>query len=524
MMKKLGKPLQLCWIVFVATAISCNPTQSEKQAAIVSKADIEKGKTLAATYCQSCHLLPDPSQLDGATWLRGVLPNMGPRLGIFEFNNVSYPYKKFDLELKKDFYPSQPVLSNEQWQQIINYYTSLAPDTLSVKQDRKFPIQNDLHLFLPVEPEFKYHNPAVSFVQFDSANSESPIVIADASKKEIYRYGPQLKLYDSIHSRGPVVDLLMRKEKWLVCDIGILNPNNGRYGNVTSMKFRNNYPAKADTTILFSQLQRPVQVLPVDLNNDRREDYVVCEFGFLTGQLSWMENKGNGKLVPHVLRALPGAIKAYVDDYNKDGLKDLWVLFAQGEEGVFLYTNKGSGEFEEKEVLRFPSVYGSSYFEFADFNSDGFADILYTCGDNADYSTVLKPYHGLYIFLNDGKNNFRQQYFFPINGCYKAIARDFDNDGDLDIASISYFPDYERQPEEGFVYLENTGSLNFKPFSLPAAQNGRWLTMEAGDIDRDGKIDLLLGNFAVAPSFIKSKVNWKNSPPFLLLKNTGLKN
>jgi hypothetical protein len=45
--------------------------------------------------------------------------------------------------------------------------------------------------------------------------------------------------------------------------------------------------------------------------------------------------------------------------------------------------------------------------------------------------------------------------------------------------------------------------------------------MDAGDYDADGKIDLLLGNFTVAPGFIKPNVDWKKSPPFLLLKNIG---
>src|SRR5205085_10544019 len=150
---------------------------------------------------------------------------------------------------------------------------------------------------------------------------------------------------------------------------------------------------------------------------------------------------------------LPGAIKAYPYDYNKDGKTDILALFAQGEEGIFLYTNKGDGNFEEKRLIRFPALYGSSYFELADFNKDGYPDILYTCGDNADYSTIFKPYHGVYIFLNDKTNHFIQKYFFPINGCYKAIARDFDGDEDLDIATISYFPDFVHQPEDGFVYL-----------------------------------------------------------------------
>jgi len=217
--------------------------------------------------------------------------------------------------------------------------------------------------------------------------------------------------------------------------------------------------------------------------------------------------------------ASPGAIKAYIRDVNKDGLPDLWVLFSQGEEGIFLFTNKGNGEFEHKQVLRFQSVFGSSYFELADFNNDGFADILYTCGDNADYSVVLKPYHGLYIFLNDGNNRFSQKYFFPMHGCFKAIARDYDNDGDLDIAAISFFADYINHPEESFIYLENKGGFDFRPFTIPNTTSGRWLTMDAGDLEGDGKTDLIIGNFSVAPLAFKTAIDWKKGPALIVLKN-----
>jgi hypothetical protein len=265
---------------------------------------------------------------------------------------------------------------------------------------------------------------------------------------------------------------------------------------------------------------RPVQILAADLNQDGKTDYVTCEFGYLTGALTWMENKGN-RFERHILRGEPGAIKAYVDDVNHDNLPDLWVLFAQGDEGVFIFQNKGNGKFEMQQVLRFPPSYGSSYFELQDFNKDGHPDILYTCGDNGDYSTVLKPYHGVYIFLNDGNNSFKEKYFYPIDGCYKAIARDFDNDGDLDIATISFFADYQRQPEEGFVFLENEGHFRFKPQTIPETQQGRWLTMDAGDLDGDGKTDLVLGNFSLGPTLMASKHNWKKGPLFMVLKNVG---
>ena len=170
-------------------------------------------------------------------------------------------------------------------------------------------------------------------------------------------------------------------------------------------------------------------------------------------------------------------------------------------------------------MLSFPAVFGSSYFELADFNKDGFADILYTCGDNADYSAILKPYHGVYIFLNDGKNHFKQAYFYPMHGCFKAMARDFNGDGNLDIAAMAFFADYSNHPEESFLYLEAKATTDFTPYSIPGTSSGRWLTMDAGDIDGDGKPDIVLGNFSIAPSFTKGSVNWQNGPPFIVLKN-----
>lgn len=506
------------FIFFLVVFSSCKNYHRNNSHKDVSSSSIEKGEALAAKYCQSCHALPDPSLLDAKTWEKGVLPQMGPRLGVFDFNHRHYPSNILDGTLPLGFYPSKPVLTEDEWKSIMDYYTSISPDVLP-KQKRNQTIDNSLSLFSVQHSLFQYNNAATSFVKVNPKQPYS-IVISDALRQTTYFLNKNLQAVDSFHNSGPLVDIELQPDRMLTCNIGFLNPNNGKFGKGQFIYFDKDGKIKGDSLLLDS-LQRPVQISSADLNNDGKTDYLVCEFGFLTGKLSWMENIDGHHFKNHLLRPLPGAIKAYINDYNKDGLPDLWVLMAQGDESIFLYTNKGKGNFEEERLLRFPPVYGSSYFELDDFNNDGYPDIVYTCGDNADYSLVLKPYHGVYIFLNDGKNHFKQRYFFPINGCYKAIAKDFDGDGDLDIATISFFADYENQPEEGFVYLKNNGNFNFQPFSLPEAKNGRWLTMDAGDVDGDGKIDLVLGNFFVGPGFIKSKVDWSKSPPFMVLKNTG---
>lgn len=487
----------------------------------VSEESIAKGKSLAATYCQSCHALPDPSLLNAKSWETGVLPVMGPRLGIFQYAGRMYNYSRFDAALAPGFYPSKPVITEEQWQHILDYYTASAPDSMPAQQ-RTQRIAMQLPLFDVMQPKLSYRNAMTAQVKV-VPGSRTPLIISDAGRQRTYFLDRNLQPVDSVQTKGPVVDLELFQNIMLACNIGVLNPNNGTYGKALFFRTTASGKWKADSTDLFQNLRRPVQVSAADLNADGRTDYILCEFGFLTGSLCWMEAKPDKSFERHVLRALPGPVKAVVRDFTNDGRPDIMVLFAQGEEGIFLYTNDGGGRFSETQLLRFPSVYGSSYFELADFNNDGAPDIIYTCGDNADYSPVLKPYHGVYIFLNDGKNRFTQRFFFPMHGCYKAIARDFDGDGDLDIAAISYFADYERQPEEGFVYLQNNGSYRFAAYSTEIAETGRWLTMDAGDVDGDGLQDLVLGNFCLGPSLLKSKYDWRQAPPLLLLKNTGRK-
>jgi hypothetical protein len=178
-----------------------------------------------------------------------------------------------------------------------------------------------------------------------------------------------------------------------------------------------------------------------------------------------------------------------------DGTPDIVALFAQGDERIVLFENDGKGNFSGRQriLARFPPVYGSMYFSMHDFNGDGNQDILYVNGDNFDYSRVLKPYHGIRILENDGKNNFHERFFFPMYGAARAEVADFDKDGDLDILATSNFPDSERHPERGIMFLENTGEYRFRPYAFNVASSNQWNLMATADLNKDGWLDVIVG-------------------------------
>lgn len=507
------------WGVVIIIATSCSSPQTENtdNAATyppATPATIADGKILSQRYCRSCHMYPEPDLLNRDKW-NTLLPQMGLRLGIKQHAGVDYtPAIK-----APDFTPpAQPALTQTDWQNILDYYLNTAPIRLPA-QNKPVQIIRQMPFFTFKAPGDTFEGKQVlgTYVKIDDSVKPARIFVANGRSNKLYLFSNQLKIIDSVTTAGPVVDMLFDKGAAYVCTIGkVLDANSDKQGAINELQISPSGKMSLSVKPLFNKLARPVQIQAADINGDGRTDYLLCEFGNLNGGLSWMENQGNGNFVKHSISNLPGAIKAYFDYSKSKTAPDIWVLFAQAEEGIYHFSNNGKGAFNVKPILRFPPVYGSSFFEMIDVDGDGYKDIVYTCGDNGNATAILKPYHGVYIFLNDKHDGFTQRYFYPINGCYKALARDFDGDGKIDIAAIGLFTN-SRQPEEGFVFLKNNGGLNFEPHSLPPdIKIERCVTMDEGDLDADGKPDLLIGNAFF--DFGPFKANGKE-PLFFVLKN-----
>ncbi|MEM1134409.1 MAG: VCBS repeat-containing protein [Bacteroidota bacterium] len=455
---------------------------------------ISNGHKLALTYCQGCHLFPKPQLLDKTSWAKKVLPQMGYHLGI----NIEAAYKNMSdleksmLQLYKIF-PEQPLLSKAAWQELQQYYIEEAPEQLISNQvdTTTTNVLNSVKLFQAHFPLKKPGEPPLTTLLHFQQDDE--LVIGNF-QQEIKFYN---KNFDStshtISTTSSPVGITKQAENYLVLTIGDIFPNNLNIGKLSKLNIT--VRSTRFSKKIHETLKRPVYFSMGDLDNDADEDIVISNFGYQIGNLIWLEKQQENSYKEHIIKQIPGASKTIITDLNQDGKNDILALIAQGDEGIYAFINTGNGKFTEKNILRFPPVYGSSYFEWVDMNNDGQKDIIYANGDNADYSSILKPYHGIRIFLNKGNLQFEEVDFLPMHGASKTVTYDFDQDGDQDIAAIAFFPDFKNHPERGFIYFENKGNREFVAQYLSAAIDGRWLVMDKGDFDKDGDTDLALGSF-----------------------------
>ena len=480
-------------IVLILCFARCNvsPGASEK-GYNVDSLSLVRGEELFVHHCQTCHMLPDPANLPKAIWHSSVLPLMAIRMGL---NSGEYKRsisaEESAIEDKNHLIPQKPLITNTDFELIKKFIEFNAPDTIAYAQERLYrnqPLTQFVRRNIPVEP----NNPSsITALKFNEATH---VLWIGNLYNEVIQWRWKKGVIATENTASPVVDFTFYNNTYFT-EVGSLLPSELSTG---SLIVKSGYLQEP----VLQNLHRPVCTLINDFDNDNIPEIIVGNFGKNLGSLSlYKKNKQDNNYNEYPLLSLPGATKCYLKDMDNDGRKDIVALFAQADESVYIFFQKDNMHFEAKKVLRFPPDYGTTDMVLVDYNNDGLIDIVTANGDNADYSIVLKKYHGIRIHINTGNNTFKETFFYPIYGATKVLAEDFDKDGDIDLAVNAFYPDFGDLLRESFVYLQNENSKEYK-FTAFTHQNGvpvKSLTLEKADIDGDGDVDIILGNFSESP-------------------------
>lgn len=461
--------------------------------------------------CAACHAYPPPDSMSRQIWRKEV------ELG-FDFLRNS----KLNGE-----YPSLEC--------VVGYYESRAPERLPLIEQPRAPrappvvfdrISTGWFANTPPLPAFA-HLALVDL--FDDAKPELLAcdtrinhVILQKPHENSPAWQPLAPVSVPCHAMVADLDGDGRRDV-LVASLGEFFPTDDKVGSVVWL--RQTDDRRFEPVTLLDGVGRLADVQAADFNGDGRLDLVVAVFGWRkTGEILLLENQttdwSRPLFVPKQIDARHGAIHVPIVDLNRDGRPDFVALISQEHETVVAFFNEGDGSFHPETLFTapFPS-YGSSGIQVVDLDGDGDHDVLLTNGDVLDRPYLLKPYHGVAWLENEGLFPFTHHRLMPLYGASRAVAADFDSDGDLDIAAVSFlprleFPERHNLQLPSVVLLEQTSHGAFTPHVLETGMCDHF-TCTAGDFSGDGRPDLAIGNFSWKRSeqFNDAAVLWKNLGP-----------
>ncbi len=293
----------------------------------------------------------------------------------------------------------------------------------------------------------------------------------------------------------------------IVAVLGSVYPTDLRVGQVVWLENQGNATFK--NRVLLDDLRRVSDVQAGDLNQDGRPDIAVAVYGYHHGEILWLENRGGGRFRDHLLFTSQGPSHVPLGDFNGDGKLDIAALVSQNHEEVFVFENRGQGQFTSRRVHGFLNFdLGSAGLIANDLDGDGKLDLILSAGDNLEINHHYpQSWHGCYWLRNQGAWEFDARHIGAVGGVYASAVADCNADGHKDVVLACMFNDWHSRGAASLVLLENAGRGSFCPKML-ADRPIHLATVAADDMNGDGLADIVAGSlFLFEPPDRKGRVS-----------------
>ena len=247
-----------------------------------------------------------------------------------------------------------------------------------------------------------------------------------------------------------------------------------------------------------------------DINNDGYPDlYIGGSKGYPGSIYIWKKNRFIKYLYPFLDEDKESEdTDCIFFDANSDGNLDLYVASGGNEYSIYspelrdrLYFNNGDTFKKSTQILPAGKFESSSVVLKNDYDNDGDDDLF--VGTRLIPQKYGLPSNG-YFLENDGYGNFSDvtdriaDKLNNIGMITDAKFFDYDIDGDNDLILVGHW-----MP---ITLFENiNGSFSPKEIGTFEKSEGWWNTIELGDLNNDGKLDLVVGNHGENSRFKASK-------------------
>jgi hypothetical protein len=457
--------------------------------------------------CAACHAYPPPETFPHSAWRKEV--------------EQGYKFFHEDPSYRFDYPPLEAV---------VRYYENRAPEALELLPQTTAPhpprARFDRRAYRVPEVAAAPGVTNVNLVRLFHKD-KLDVLVCDALSKQVlvlspYASPPVWKVIarDLCCAHAEVVDLDGDgiNDVVLGC-LGIFSTTDDRVGSVVWLK------GAADGTFtpvtLLDGVGRVADVRAADFRGEGKLDLIVAVFGYYkAGEILLLENRTSDwkkpLFVPRVLDGRHGTTHVPVADLNGDGKPDFVAVIAQEYETVVAFLNEGGGRFRKETIYTGPHpAFGSNGIHVVDLDGDGDLDVLLTNGAALDPPYLLKPYHGLTWLENRGRYPFTLHRLADVYGASSPVVADFDGNGLQDIALVTFLP-AESFPQRiglglsSVVLLEQVAPGRFVRHVLEA-ETCDHPSCAAGDVDGDGRPDLVVGNYVRGGRPGDSVTIWRNT-------------